>query len=125
MNMRTSFHPIHAIPALLFAGCAPGVHQLHQQRREGGRTARPCRFADDRNERDRRGKSISSCPLAPSIHSTTSSTPGRNGIEFTISHADNIVVTYPDGHQTTELGVHLDELKPMFVFRTGYAHHQT
>ncbi|MGN7823543.1 ester cyclase [Chitinophaga sp. 22536] len=33
-----------------------------------------------------------------------------------ISHANNIVVTYPDGHQTTGIPTHIDELKPMFVF---------
>ncbi|WP_306350882.1 ester cyclase [Flavobacterium sp. '19STA2R22 D10 B1'] len=33
-----------------------------------------------------------------------------------ISHADNILVTYPDGHQTKEIGTHIDELKPQFVF---------
>lgn len=35
---------------------------------------------------------------------------------FQISHADNIVVTYPDGHQTTDIATHLTELKPQFVF---------
>ena len=33
-----------------------------------------------------------------------------------VSHDDNIVVTYPDGHQTTDIGTHIEELKPMFVF---------
>jgi hypothetical protein len=32
------------------------------------------------------------------------------------SHDDNIVVTYPDGHQTTSLASHIEELKPLFVF---------
>lgn len=32
------------------------------------------------------------------------------------SHADNIVVTYPDGHQTRGLQAHIEELKPIFVF---------
>jgi hypothetical protein len=35
---------------------------------------------------------------------------------FQISHADNIVVTYPDGHKTTDIATHLTELKPQFVF---------
>jgi hypothetical protein len=33
-----------------------------------------------------------------------------------VSHADNILVTYPDGHQTSDIGTHIEELKPMFVF---------
>ena len=33
-----------------------------------------------------------------------------------VSHADNILVTYPDGHQTNDIGTHIEELKPMFVF---------
>ena len=33
-----------------------------------------------------------------------------------VSHDDNIVVTYPDGHQTTDIKAHIEELKPMFVF---------
>ena len=33
-----------------------------------------------------------------------------------VSHDDNIVVTYPDGHQTTGIKTHIEELKPMFVF---------
>lgn len=32
------------------------------------------------------------------------------------SHAKDIVVHYPDGHQTKGLDVHIEELKPMFVF---------
>jgi hypothetical protein len=32
------------------------------------------------------------------------------------SHADDILVTYPDGHQTKGLPAHIDELKPLFVF---------
>jgi len=35
---------------------------------------------------------------------------------FTESHADDILVTYPDGHQTRGLAKHIDELKPQFVF---------
>ena len=32
------------------------------------------------------------------------------------SHADDILVTYPDGHQTKGLQAHIEELKPLFVF---------
>ena len=32
------------------------------------------------------------------------------------SHANDILVTYPDGHQTKGLKSHIDELKPLFVF---------
>jgi hypothetical protein len=32
------------------------------------------------------------------------------------SHADDIVVTYPDGHQSKGLAAHIEELKPLFVF---------
>lgn len=32
------------------------------------------------------------------------------------SHADDILVTYPDGHQTKGLPAHVDELTPLFVF---------
>ena len=32
------------------------------------------------------------------------------------SHAENIVVVYPDGSQTTGLHDHIEALKPMFVF---------
>ena len=33
-----------------------------------------------------------------------------------ISHADDILVHYPDGHTTKGLHDHIEELKPMFVF---------
>jgi predicted ester cyclase len=36
--------------------------------------------------------------------------------DFSKSHADNILVHYPDGHTTTGLHDHVEELKPMFVF---------
>jgi hypothetical protein len=36
--------------------------------------------------------------------------------ELSKSHAANIVVHYPDGHTTTGLAPHIEELKPMFVF---------
>lgn len=35
---------------------------------------------------------------------------------FKESHAQDIVVHYPDGHQTKGLAAHIEELKPMFVF---------
>jgi SnoaL-like polyketide cyclase len=35
---------------------------------------------------------------------------------FHASHADNILVHYPDGHTTTGLAAHIEELKPQFVF---------
>lgn len=33
-----------------------------------------------------------------------------------VSHDDNIIVNYPDGHQTKDIQTHIEELKPMFVF---------
>ncbi len=36
--------------------------------------------------------------------------------ELSVSHDENIVVNYPDGHQTTDIKAHIEELKPMFVF---------
>ncbi len=36
--------------------------------------------------------------------------------QLNISHADNIIVTYPDGHQTSNLPTHIEALKPLFVF---------
>lgn len=35
---------------------------------------------------------------------------------LSISHAADIVVTYPDGHQTKGLPDHIKQLEPMFVF---------
>lgn len=35
---------------------------------------------------------------------------------FSISHAKDILVTYPDGHQTKGLPDHIKQLEPMFVF---------
>jgi hypothetical protein len=35
---------------------------------------------------------------------------------LSVSHAENILVTYPDGHQTTDITAHIAELKPLFVF---------
>ena len=35
---------------------------------------------------------------------------------FSESHADDIVVTWPDGHQTTGLAKHIEDLKAMFVY---------
>lgn len=32
------------------------------------------------------------------------------------SHAEDIVVTWPDGHETTGIEKHIDDLKAMFVF---------
>ena len=36
--------------------------------------------------------------------------------ELTKSHAQDILVHYPDGHTTRGLAAHIEELKPMFVF---------
>lgn len=36
--------------------------------------------------------------------------------EFSRSHAQDILVHYPDGHTTKGLDAHIAELKPMFVF---------
>ena len=36
--------------------------------------------------------------------------------KFSESHAEDILVTYPDGHQTKGLKDHVDEPKPQFVF---------
>jgi len=35
---------------------------------------------------------------------------------LSLSHADNILVHYPDGHTTKGIAAHIEELKPMFVF---------
>lgn len=35
---------------------------------------------------------------------------------FSESHADDIVVTWPDGHETTGLARHVEDLKAMFVY---------
>lgn len=35
---------------------------------------------------------------------------------FPESHADDIVVTWPDGHQTKGLATHIEDLKKMFVY---------
>src|SRR5215469_14552970 len=40
----------------------------------------------------------------------------QNWNKFSESHADDILVTYPDGHQTKGLKDHVDELKPQFIF---------
>lgn len=36
--------------------------------------------------------------------------------QLDVSHAEDIAVTYPDGHETTDLKAHIEELKPMFAF---------
>ena len=41
---------------------------------------------------------------------------GQKWDEFHKSHAENILVHYPDGHTTTGLQAHLAELKPQFEF---------
>jgi len=41
---------------------------------------------------------------------------GQKWDEFHRSHAENIIVHYPDGHTTTGLAAHLAELKPQFEF---------
>ncbi len=41
---------------------------------------------------------------------------GQRWDQFHISHADNIVVTYPDGRQVNDLKAHTKDLEPMFVF---------
>jgi len=41
---------------------------------------------------------------------------GQKWDEFPRSHAENIVVHYPDGSTTTGLADHLEKLKPQFVF---------
>jgi hypothetical protein len=40
----------------------------------------------------------------------------QNWNKFSESHTDDILVTYPDGHQTKGLKDHVDELKPQFIF---------
>lgn len=41
---------------------------------------------------------------------------GQKWDEFHKSHAENIIVHYPDGGTTTGLPEHLEMLKPQFVF---------
>lgn len=41
---------------------------------------------------------------------------GQKWNELSRSHAKNIIVHYPDGHTTTGLASHIEELKPMFLF---------
>lgn len=41
---------------------------------------------------------------------------GQKWNEFSLSHARDIVVHYPDGSTTTGLAAHLDKLKPQFAF---------
>ncbi len=41
---------------------------------------------------------------------------GQKWNELSKSHAKNIIVHYPDGHTTTGLADHIEQLKPMFVF---------
>ena len=41
---------------------------------------------------------------------------GQKWLDLHKSHAKDIVVHYPDGHITTGLDVHIEELKPMFTF---------
>ena len=41
---------------------------------------------------------------------------GQKWGEFHRSHAEHIVVHYPDGHTTMGLAAHLEELKPQFEF---------
>ena len=41
---------------------------------------------------------------------------GQKWDEFHRSHAEDIVVHYPDGHTTTGLAAHLEDLKPQFEF---------
>lgn len=36
--------------------------------------------------------------------------------ELHLSHSDDIIVHYPDGHITKGLAAHLEEIKPQFVF---------
>jgi hypothetical protein len=41
---------------------------------------------------------------------------GQKWDQLSKSHAKDIIVHYPDGHTTTGLEAHIEELKPMFVF---------
>jgi len=41
---------------------------------------------------------------------------GQKWDEFALSHAEDIIVHYPDGSETVGLGPHLDKLKPQFAF---------
>jgi predicted ester cyclase len=41
---------------------------------------------------------------------------GQKWDELQKSHADNIVVHWPDGHSTTGLAQHIEDLKAMFVY---------
>jgi len=41
---------------------------------------------------------------------------GQKWDDFTQSHAEDIIVHYPDGSTTTGLADHLDKLKPQFMF---------
>lgn len=41
---------------------------------------------------------------------------GQKWDRLSESHADNIVVTWPDGHETKGIQKHIDDLKALFVF---------
>jgi cell division protein FtsB len=40
----------------------------------------------------------------------------QNWKDISISHTDDIIVHYPDGHKTDKLSPHIDEMKPLFSF---------
>lgn len=50
---------------------------------------------------------------------------GQKWDRFAESHASDITVTWPDGHETHGLGPHIDDLKAMFVYapNTNIAEH--
>jgi len=50
------------------------------------------------------------------IHSISTSSVTRNGPGCPKSHASDIVVTWPDGHETNGIARHIDDLKGMFVY---------
>ncbi len=41
---------------------------------------------------------------------------GQQWVDFHLSHAQDIVVHWPDGHTTTGLAKHIEDLKAMFVY---------
>lgn len=41
---------------------------------------------------------------------------GQQWVDFHLSHAEDIVVYWPDGHSTTGLAKHIEDLKAMFVY---------
>ncbi|HJR74870.1 MAG TPA: ester cyclase [Luteimonas sp.] len=106
MNPKNALLTLPLTACCLLAACAK-----HEPPAQTAPAQADAQLVQMREERERNDKNLATFDdLDFNVYS------GQKWDEFHRSHAEDIVVHYPDGRTTTGLQAHLAELKPQFEF---------